>query len=146
MQAQVQKKDRQPIIYCPRCHAQNLGVQARCGKCGYVFPLVGAYKGKKRSMMGADAPTPPVVAPRPAPAPGFGGGDAGGSGADGGMGGDPSNPDANPPILPTRPKHIPESGMKEGPLGTRGAHKSCPRCGADLRMDARRCVRCGTKI
>lgn len=149
MQAQMQKKDKSPVVFCPRCHAQNMASQSRCGKCGYVFPTKGSYKGEKKGKMpGApDAGAPPMVpAANPAPAGGpmgMGGGPAGGMGGEGGEG-QPSGGSDEPPKL-TRPKAIPEKGVSEGPMASHGNWVTCPRCGADLKADAKRCSRCGYK-
>jgi ribosomal protein L40E len=133
MQAQMHKKDKSPVIRCPRCHAENLAVQSRCGKCGYVFPTKGSFKGERKGENdngmgdGMGAPVPP-----PIPGSGIGGGIE-----------NPDPPASDEPPKLTRPKHIPESGVSEGLVKSRGQWMSCPRCGADVKPDAKRCVRCG---
>ncbi len=135
MQAQMSKKEKSPVVFCPRCHAQNLASQSRCGKCGYVFPAKGAYKGEKKGQMPG---MPPPMVPVSTPMPGSGGM----AGEMGGVEGQPGAEAEEPPKL-TRPKHIPEKGVSEGPMASHGKWLSCPRCGADIKPDAKRCVRCG---
>ena len=137
MQAQVEKKDKLPVIKCPRCHAENLVIQDQCGKCGFVFPKDTPYKKKDRdNPMFARAPARNPMAP-----PAQNGNE---------MGGTPREDEAGQTggqeiPKPTRPKHIPERGASEGLCVSRGEWRLCPRCGADVAQDAKRCLRCGWK-
>ncbi|MDE1798390.1 MAG: zinc-ribbon domain-containing protein [Candidatus Micrarchaeota archaeon] len=139
MQAQVHKKEKSPVVFCPRCHAQNLASQSRCGKCGFVFPVKDAYKGEKKGVM----PGRPAAAPASTSTA-----NPMGMGAPPGAleaGGESRADGAGEPSKPTRPKSIPEKGVSEGLLSSRGQWVNCPRCGADLKPDAKRCIRCGYK-
>lgn len=136
MQAQVQKKDKSPVVRCPRCGAENVAAQDRCGRCGFVFPVEKAHRGQR---VGARAPMMPGGAPPTAgaPEPSFSGGDW--------MDGTEMAEPGQPPSGPVTPKKLLSRGVSEGLVRDRGAWKNCPRCGADLKPDAKRCIRCGFK-
>ena len=136
MQAHVHKKDKIPVIICPRCNAENLVIQSQCGKCGYVFPKDTPYKKSDagRAMLERTPrrnPLNPMAPPsqQEMDAQEGEGGEEGGS------------------VIPkpVRPKSIPERGASEGLRIARGKWLLCPRCGADVAQDAKRCSRCGWK-
>ncbi|MFH1094768.1 MAG: zinc-ribbon domain-containing protein [Candidatus Micrarchaeota archaeon] len=136
MQAQVEKKDKLPVIKCPRCHAENLVIQDQCGRCGFVFPKDTPYKKKdKDNPMFNRTPVrnPAAGAPDPNALMGNRPGAQEEGEEEGGI------------PKPTRPKHIPEKGVSEGLRVSRGKWLLCPRCGADVAQDAKRCPRCGWK-
>lgn len=123
MQAHAHKKERESTIVCPKCHAVNLATQKSCGKCGYVFPIRGPKKGQK---LGAEFGAVNYSA---------------------NMGGQEIElGDGEGEEEPQIPKYMAEKEKSEGHIASRKEWLKCPRCGADVGTDAKRCIRCGQKI
>ena len=142
------KKERSNIIICPRCGAGNLANQSACGRCGLVFPKENVqFKGKKGEFgpgeRGEPGAAPPALIPPSLPGAPRGNPPAiqeGGNGEEDGTGGEPARPEP-----PKRPKQLPEKGATEGIVKGDSLSLSCPRCGMDVRADAKRCSHCGFK-
>ena len=116
MQAQMTKKEKTPVVFCPRCHAQNLATQKQCGKCGYVFPAKGSFKGEKRPAMPGTLPAANAPGPMAPAAPNqmF-------SGQSSAPAAQEENGEEAPKI--ERPKAIPQSG-KTGVQPSGGSTRS----------------------
>jgi ribosomal protein L40E len=120
MQAHVHKKERESTVVCPKCHAVNLATQKSCGRCGYIFPIKGPKKGQK-----LDA-------------------DFGAINYSANMGG--QEVEMGEEEEPKIPRHMAEKEKSEGHISSRKEWLKCPRCGADVGMDAKRCLKCGHKF
>lgn len=132
----MKKKESTPVIKCPRCHASNLTSQSKCGKCGYIFPHARAKNSSFDPSLGAANTSS--------------GGEAEAIdeniGVEGGGSEEVEGAGEELPPEPEVPKHLIGKGQSEGPLTSRGEWRQCPRCGADLKPDMKRCIKCGLKI